>query len=214
VLPFTRQQFFDVFADYNAANWAAAVIAYPLALTALVLAWRSSPRAERPVAAVLALMWGWVGVVYQGLFFSPINPTARIFAVAFTAQAALFARASWTGRGLEYGARSRVRSIAGAAMILYSLIIYPLIGFAFGERYPAIPLFGVTPCPLLIFTFGLMLWASRVRWWLWIVPMLWALVGGSAAVLLSVPQDWALPLSATIALLVIWVDRPGGGVTA
>ena len=207
MLPFTRQQFFEVFADYNAANWAAAVIAYPLSLTALVLAWRASPQAERAVAAVLALMWGWVGVVYQGLFFAPINPAARIFAVAFTAQAALFAWASWTGRGLEYGPRKRVRSIAGAAMILYSLIIYPLIGLAFGERYPAIPLFGVTPCPLLIFTFGLMLWASCARWWLWIVPMLWALVGGSAAVLLSVPQDWALPVSALLALLIVWFDR-------
>jgi len=32
-------------------------------------------------------------------------------------------------------------------------------------------------------------------------------VGGSAALLLSVPQDWALPLAATVALLIVSVDR-------
>lgn len=208
MLPFTRQQFFEVFAAYNAANWPSAVVAYPLALTALVFAWRGSAYAGRAAAAVLALMWGWVGIVYQGLFFAPINPVARLFAVAFVLEAVLFAWHAWSPSGLEYGPRSRLRTFAGGGMIIYALILYPLIGLAAGERYPAIPLFGVTPCPLLIFTFGLMLWASCARWWLWIVPLLWALVGGSAAMLLSVPQDWALPLSAMAALMVMWVDRP------
>jgi len=92
-------------------------------------------------------------------------------------------------------------------MIVYALIAYPLIGLAAGERYPAMPLFGVTPCPLLIFTFGLMLWASCGRWWLWIVPLLWSAIGGSAAFLLSVAQDWALPVAAIVVLLILWVDR-------
>jgi hypothetical protein len=210
MIPFTRQQFFEVFAAYNAANWPAAVVAYPLAFTVLVFAWRGTPQADRAVAAVLALMWGWVGIVYQGLFFALVNPVARLFAVAFVIQAALFAWHAWSGRGLEYGPRRRVRSATGAAMILYALILYPALGLTFGERYPAMPLFGVTPCPLLIFTFGLMLWATRTRWWLWIVPLLWALVGGSAAVLLSVPQDWALPVSAVVALLLMLFDKPTG----
>ena len=93
-------------------------------------------------------------------------------------------------------------------MILYALVLYPLIGLAVGERYPAMPLFGVTPCPLLIFTFGLMLWASRARWWLWIMPVTWAVIGGSAAMLLAVPQDWALPFAAAAALLIHSADRP------
>jgi hypothetical protein len=208
MLPFTREQFFEVFAVYNAANWPAAVIAYPMALMALVFAWRGTPAAGRVVAGVLALMWGWVGIVYQGLYFAPINPMARLFAVAFIIQAALFGWHAWSRRGLEYGARSRLSALAGGAMIAYALILYPVIGFAAGERYPAMPLFGVTPCPLLIFTFGLMLWASCASWWLWIVPLFWALVGGSAAVFLSVPQDWALPLSAIGALLISRADRP------
>lgn len=208
MLPFSREQFFEVFAAYNAANWPAALLAYPLAVSALLAARHGKPTSARLVGAILALMWAWVGIVYQGLFFASINPAARLFALAFLIQAGLFAWHAWTRRGLEYGPRSKVRRIVGGAMMLYALVLYPVIGLAVGERYPAMPLFGVTPCPLLLFTFGLLLWASCARWWLWIVPLAWGVIGGSAAVLLSVPQDWALPISALFALLIIWRDRP------
>lgn len=214
MLPFTREQFFDVFAAYNVATWPAALIAYPLALLALSVASRGSPNAGRTVGSVLALMWGWVGLVYQGVFFSQINPISRVFAAAFLVQAVLFAWPALTRRGLEFGPRSNARTAAGALMVVYALVVYPLIGLLAGERYPAMPLFGVAPCPLLVFTFGLMLWAACARWWLWIVPLLWAVVGGSGALLLSVPQDWALPVSGLAALVVIVSDRRSGGRSA
>ena len=183
-------------------------------MLALLFAWRSTPTAGRVVAIVLAVMWGWVGIIYQGLFFAPINPVARLFALAFVVQALLFAWHGWRQIGLEYGPRSRIRAVTGGAMIAYALFLYPMIGLAAGERLAAMPLFGVAPCPLLIFTFGLMLWASCARWWLWIVPLLWAAIGGSAAVLLSVPQDWALPIAALTALIIHLVDRPARPVHA
>jgi hypothetical protein len=208
MLPFTRAQFFEVFAAYNVATWPAAIIAYPLALVAVFVAWRRPSSAGRVVGLVLALMWGWVGLVYNGSYFSQINPIARFFAGAFLLQAALFALHAALGRGLEFGPLSRVRAIAGALMLAYAMVAYPLIGLLLGERYPAMPLFGVAPCPLLIFTFGLMVWAACARWWLWIVPLIWSLIGGSATILLSVPQDWALPIAAAAALLIISLDRP------
>lgn len=214
MLPFSREQFFEVFAAYNAANWAAAIAAYPLAAVAVLVAWRGTARSGRAAGLILALMWGWVGVVYQGVYFSQINPIARAFAGAFVAQALLFAVHAVIGRGLEYGDRGSLRTLAGGAMIFYAMIVYTLIGLLAGEQYPALPLFGVAPCPLLIFTFGLMVWASCVRWWLWLVPLLWSAIGGSASVLLAVPQDWALPVSAFAALLIIWVDRPGSRMLA
>ena len=207
MLPFTSQQFFELFAAYNSANWPAAILAYPLAVLGLLVAWRGTTSAGRVVGLILALMWGWVGAVYHGVYFSQINPIARTFAGAFVLQALLFAVHAATGRGLEFGPRSRVRAVAGGSMILYAMVIYPLVGLAVGERYPAMPLFGLAPCPLLIFTFGLMLWASCARWWLWIVPLLWSAIGGSAFVVLSVPQDWALPVSGLVALLILWFDR-------
>jgi Family of unknown function (DUF6064) len=207
MLPFTQEQFFEVFAAYNMEIWPAAIAAYPIALLALALAWRGTSLANRWVPAILALMWGWVGFVYHGIFFSRINPIADVFAAAFIVQALLFALHAVSGRGLEFNATPRLRLMAAAALAFYAMVAYPLIGALAGERYPAMPLFGVAPCPLLIFTFALLLAASRARWWLWVVPLAWALVGGSASLLLGVRQDWALPLAAIIALLFVFFDE-------
>ena len=207
MLPFTRDQFFAVFAAYNSAVWPAAILAYPLAVVVLVLAFRGGSRSARIVAASLALLWGFVGIAYHGLYFSRINLAAPLFAAAFVLQALLFAAASASSHGIEFGGRNRLRSAVGLGLILYALIAYPLIGLIDGERYPAMPLFGVAPCPLLIFTFGLYIWASRVRWWLWIVPLLWSLIGGGSFYLLAVPQDAALPVAALAALLLDAADH-------
>lgn len=207
MLPFTREQFLDLFATYNSANEAATVAAYPLALCAITIAWRGSPNAVRWVGAILALMWGWVGAVYHGLYFSQINPLAPMFSAAFVAQALLFVFASVRSEGLAFHRRSRGRSVIGAVFVVYAGIAYPAIGLLSGDGYPAMPLFGVAPCPLLIFTFGIFLLANRTSWWLWIVPILWSIVGGSAAILLSVQQDWALPISALLALSTELSDR-------
>jgi hypothetical protein len=69
-----------------------------------------------------------------------------------------------------------------------------------GQAWPRAPSFGIAPCPLAIFTFGLLLMAGpRVPWHLLVIPLLWAAVGGSAAWLLDMPQDMGLPAAAVLA---------------
>lgn len=206
MLPFTRAEFFEVFAAYNAVTWPAAIAAYPLAFATLFIAWRGSAGSGRVAGFILALMWAWVGSVYHGVYFSQINPIALVFAGGFVVQALLFAIHAAASGGLYFGRRGRWRTVGAATMIGYSVLAYPLIGVLSGERFAELPLFGVTPCPLLIFTFAMMLLAARVPWWLWIVPLLWSAIGGSAAVFLSVPQDWALPVFALAALVITWGD--------
>jgi hypothetical protein len=58
-----------------------------------------------------------------------------------------------------------------------------------------------------IFTFGLLLIARRPPWPLLIVPVLWSLVGGSAAFLLRVPQDWLLLVTGPLTLVLLWRAR-------
>ena len=198
MLPFTRAEFFEVFAAYNAVTWPASIAAYPLAF----LAWSGAARSGRLAGFILALMWAWVGIVYHGVYFSEINPVAYAFAGAFVVQALLFAMHAVRSGGLSFSRRSRWRTVVAWTMIAYAMLAYPLIGVLSGERFVELPLFGVAPCPLLIFTFALMILAARVPWWLWIVPLLWSAIGGSAAVLLAVPQDWALPVAALVAATV------------
>jgi hypothetical protein len=68
-----------------------------------------------------------------------------------------------------------------------------------------IPTFGV-PCPTTIFTAGLLMLAASRSWPLAIVPVIWSLVAGSAAFLLDVRADYALPI-AGIALAIFSTQR-------
>jgi hypothetical protein len=67
--------------------------------------------------------------------------------------------------------------------------------------------FGVAPCPTTIFTFGiLMLAAGPLPLWLAAIPVIWAGIGGTAAVLLNVPEDLGLLVAGVLGavLLPFW----------
>ena len=65
-------------------------------------------------------------------------------------------------------------------------------------------MFGVAPCPVTIFTFGLLLMTTGpISYWLLVIPFIWSLIGGSAAILLDIRQDWLLLVSGFIAVPVI-----------
>jgi hypothetical protein len=88
------------------------------------------------------------------------------------------------------------------------MVIYPLLGLAFGHSYPRIPLFGVAPCPTTIFTFGILLWATKsVSAYLLIIPFLWSLVGMSAALNLRVPQDYGLVVAGVLGTTLILIQN-------
>ena len=63
--------------------------------------------------------------------------------------------------------------------------------------------------PVTLFTFGMLLLTIRpVPNWLLVVPAIWSLIGGSAAIVLNVPQDWLLLFRGGIAVpLIVVRDR-------
>lgn len=199
-IPFTVEQFLDVFARFNQAIWPAQVGAYALGLAAVALALRGGASASRAVPALLAGAWAFVGAAYHLAFFAEVNPVARVFGAAFLVQAALFARAAATGR-LVFAWTAGPRAWAGAALVAYAAVVYPLLGAIAGHGYPRAPVFGVAPCPTTIFTFGILLFTrGAVSAWLLVIPTLWALVGVSAAVQLGVREDLGLPVAALVAV--------------
>jgi hypothetical protein len=209
MLPFTSEQFRLVFVDYNNSIWPAQIAAYLLGGVAVALLFRKARGGDRVIAGILALMWLWTGVVYHGLSFSSINKAAYIFAVLFILQGCYLLYAGVHRRQIRFGLRPGLATGIGGAFVAYAAIIYPLIGVAIGHTYPEMPMFGVTPCPVAIFTFGLFLLTVRpVPRWLFAIPFVWSLIGGSAAILLQVPQDWLLLISGAITVpLVVFRDR-------
>jgi len=158
MLPFTHAEFLQVFAQYNLAVWPAQVLAYLLAGCMLAaLAWAPAPLRDRLIAGGLALMWTWTGIAYHWMQFSSINKAAWAFGAMFVLQGLLFAHAAVANKLRWDSGGSRPARLLGLGLIAYAGVVYPLIGIAAGPGYPEMPMFGITPCPVTLFTFGLLL---------------------------------------------------------
>lgn len=210
-LPFSREQFFGVFLSYNTAVWPAQIVLLVLAVTAIWLAFRHGERATRWIWGILAAIWLWTGVAYHLLQFTEINPAAYGFATLFVLQGVLFI---WRGvlRGsLPFAPATDIRGILAALVLLYALVLYPMLGTLTGHTYLASPTFGA-PCPVVIYTFGMLMLAPRVPAWLLIIPAIWAIIGTSAAFTLGVVPDAGLLVSAVIALTMFLYRRRFAGI--
>lgn len=170
MLPFTRDQFFAIFVDYNLGVWPAQIVAGLLGLAMVGALIRPSRLGGRVIGMGLAASWLWTGVAYHGRYFSTINKAALVFAAIFVLQglAVFFAGVFEGVLRFEPGSRGKVRWLSWA-LIAYAGLVYPLIGLGMGHRLAELPMFGITPCPVTIFSFGLLLATPRVPWWLLLI---------------------------------------------
>jgi hypothetical protein len=204
--PFTAEQFFGVFAAYNAAIWPAQVCSFVLGLVAVAALWSKRPAL---VLWILALMWLWNAIGYHYLFFISINPAAKLFAGLFALEGLLLALCALATRSLSFRLARDFRTTAGLGFITYALAIYPALGWWAGHGFMAGPMFGVAPCPTTIFTIGVLLLA-RGRWvvWLSVIPILWSIVGLAAALQLGMFEDFALPIAGLLLLIALTRPQP------
>ena len=197
-LPFDSNDFFNVFGSYNEAIWPLQILAYLLSLSWLFLFFKKHKHTARAAFYLLSFLWLVNGVGYHLLHFSAINKAAYVFGGLFVAQALLFA---WKARKMpsSLSAISPARKTAALILIAYAIFFYSLLGYFSGHQYPKVPICGVAPCPTTIFTFGvLLLAADRLKWYVYLIPLLWALVGTSAAFSLGVREDFGLAAAAII----------------
>jgi hypothetical protein len=197
-LPFTTEEFLNVFASYNNAVFPAQVIFNILALLLFFFAIKKKNFTDSFISYSLAFLWLWNGIVYQLIFFSEINPAARIFALIFIIQGIIFFYFGGIKRKLSFQFTNTFAGITGLLLIIYALVIYPVLGILSKHTYPYNPTFGL-PCPTTIFTFGLLLWADkRIPFYFVFLPFLWALIGFSAAIKLGVMEDIGLLIAGVI----------------
>jgi len=153
-------------------------------------------------------MWLWTGVAYHGMHFSAISNGAWGFAALFVVQGLLFVEAGVLRGRLAFGPVKGWTGWMGWVLVAYASVGYPLLGQMLGHDYPAMPMFGITPCPVTLFTFGLfLLTAEPIYRRLLVIPVIWSLIGGSAAFKLVTPQDWPLLVSGVTVLVLIGRDR-------
>jgi uncharacterized membrane protein HdeD (DUF308 family) len=204
MIPFTVNQFLNVFERYNVAVWPAQLFLYAMGIFAICLALQRKADLSRSISFILALFWIWMGLVYHLWYFSTINRAAVIFAAFFVLQGILFFIAGVSKHQLRFRFTLNLYGIVGSVFLVYALIVYPALGYWFGHRYPAAPTFGL-PCPTTIFTFGVLLWTDRpVPLCLLPIPLAWSFIGFWAAISLGITEDFALlPAGLIGALLII-----------
>ena len=171
--------------------------------TAEQLVMRSRSWSGVGVSVILTFLWGWMGLVYHLAFFASIRTPAYAFAVVLLDGALVFLWQGVIRRRLEFSWQGGTRGLMALLLVVYALVVYPAWSQFAGHPYLETPTFGL-PCPTTIFTMGLL--ACLVRPCprsVFIVPVLWSLVGVQAAFLLSVPQDLALAVVAVIGLVLI-----------
>src|SRR5687768_8772569 len=200
MMPFSTEQFLQVFQDYNGAVFPFQAVLIAMALLTAVLAASRTSASSKIVSLFLGFLWLWMGVAYHLLFFSEINPAAFLFAAIFIAEGVMFFREGVVLGSLSFQAERNIYGFAGLLLILYALLVYPILGYLHGEVYPSMPTFGL-PCPTTIFTFGILLWTNkRVSPLLLVIPFFWSLIGVFAAVTLGIEEDFALPVAGIITI--------------
>jgi len=210
-LPFTTQQFLEVFKTYNTSIWPVQIIAYLLGGLAIYMAFRKSAGSDRMISLILAGFWLWMGIFYHLTFFTAINTAAYGFGALFILQGLLFLAAGGWKEGLKFRFERNVYGITGAILMTYAMLIYPLIGSQLGHGYPYAPMFGVAPCPATIFTFGILLWATqKVPWWIYAIPGIWSLIGFTAAIKLGILEDTGLLVAGILGVVLLSVKKRKG----
>jgi hypothetical protein len=209
MLPFTIDQFLEVFEQYNQAIWPMHILVYILGIGAILCAVKKTRYADQIISVALAFFWAWMGIVYHLMYFSTINRVAISFGILFIIQAILWLVFGVVRPKLSFRVEINAYSITGIALIVYAMLIYPIIGTLLGHGYPRSPNFGVAPCPTTIFTFGLLLWTNtKVPKLVLAIPLLWSVIGFGAALSLGIREDVGLLVAGMLSVgLLFWRDR-------
>jgi hypothetical protein len=212
-LPFTIEQFLQLFRNYNTAIFPLQILFYLLALAVVVLSIKKIRSADKIINVILAFFWLWMGVVYHLVFFATINKAAYLFGGLFIIQSVLFFYYGVINEKLKYHFTRNAMGVTGLILVIFALVVYPLLGYVYGHVYPAAPTFGL-PCPVTIFSFGVLLWSERkFPKIVLVIPFLWSLLGFSAATTLGIKEDTGLIVAGILATAILMLRKQGVAVS-
>jgi Family of unknown function (DUF6064) len=201
-LPFTTEQFIELFKNYNQSVYPMQIVFYLLGTTVIILSIKKTINADRIINIILSFSWLWMGIVYHLIYFTQINKAAYLFGDIFILQGLLFFYQGVLNNKLSYKFHFDKFGWTGALLIFFALVIYPFIGYIFGHVYPVSPTFGL-PCPTAIFTFGILIWSDKkVPVTILIIPFLWSIIGFFAALKLGVYEDTGLLVAGILGTLI------------
>ena len=205
--PFTVEEFLNVFKSYNESIFPFQFIFYLIAFFCIYLIFKQYENSSKIISAFLSFFWLWIGIVYHLLFFTSINKAAYFFGGLFIIQGVLFGVYGIIKNSITFEYQNTIYNYIGIIFIAYALIIYPILGYLFGHKYPYSPTFGL-PCPTTIFTFGILLFVNKkIPVLVLIIPLLWSIIGFGAALNLSIYEDYGLLIAGILGFILLFVSN-------
>ncbi len=205
-LPFSEEAFFEVFTRYNTSVWPSQLSIYFAAVIIFIFLFRKAKNGSVIIASILAGYWLWMAIMYHWIFFSSINPAARLFGALFFIQGFIFLYEGVWKKKLIFSYNNNIRSKIGIFFMVFGTVLYPLLGYFLGHRYPGSPTFGL-PCPTTIFTWGLLLLSQRIPKYIVVIPFLWSVIGFTAALSLGVYEDISLLIAGATGILAVFLNK-------
>jgi hypothetical protein len=188
-LLFSERVYWRLFEIHNDAVWPGQWVAMALGAMILFFVFRPQPWSGRVVAVAMALAWLFVAWAWHWHAYATINWTARYAAIAFAAEAALFAWFGPVRNKLAFAMRRNRRSVLRISLIIYAIFLHPLVSLADGRPLASAEIFGLAPDPTAIATLGLLGLSGG---------------GGRVLVLLLVPIASCLVTWATLTTMGTW----------
>ena len=209
-LLFSPRTYHRLMERYNLAVWPGQVLALGLGLLIILLLPRRSSWQGRIIPCVVALLWAWVAWAFLWKRYSTINWAVSYLLPMFVLQVLLLV---WVGvvRGrLSFQVSRTASGIAGAALLLFSIAVYPALAPILGRSWRQAEVFGIAPDPTAIGTAGLfLLMHGGFRSMLLALPLLWCVVSGLTLWAMHSPEAVLPPLAALIVVLAAWSGRLG-----
>ena len=200
LLMFSPETYYRLFELYNAAIWPAQIATLAAGGAIFVLMVSRIPWSGRAVALLLAYVWLIVAYFYFYERYATINIAAPYYALAFAAQAMLLLLIGGAAGKLTFAKRDGWVRRTGLGLLLFELAVQPLIGPLLGRSWGAIELFGIAPDPTALATLGVLLGADRMRFELFVIPLVWCAVTGATLWTMQSPDALIMPAAGALAL--------------
>jgi hypothetical protein len=207
-LLFSPRTYYRLVERHNLAIWPAQTLALALGFVIAGLLRRPTRGSSRAVAAILVVLWAWVGWTFVAGRYATINWAASYFAWLFAAEVLLLGWLGVAAASLRFRWRGGAIGLVGGMLFAGSIALYPVVAPVLGRGWTQSEVFGIAPDPTVLGTLGLLLLAEgspASRRALLGAPLIWCLLSGATLWAMGSPEAWIL-LPATVLVLV--VSRP------
>ena len=200
-LLFSERVYDRMFELYNIHLWPLHVVAILVGLFVVWVAINPRPQTVRLALGLLSVTWLFVAVVFLYGRYAAINWAVVYTLPLFVLVAIVLA--VWAMRsdapGLEQ--RSGFAFFVAVGVLIFSIVGYPLLGFATGRHWMTAEVFGMTPEPTVIATLAFLALVRRGRA---LTPMLvaslWTVVTALTLYALDRSDFFVGPLAAVLCI--------------